>query len=217
MSRSSPIRTTRQGLSTSLKAGIARAAARQCDGALVLLGDMPQIARRPSRLRYRRVRGRATASWCPSHMRAARQPRAVAARKFFAEMLQLERRRRRQALARRACRPRARGRSRHRCDLRRRRYAGGAGAGAQEPLAVGSAGTCHPRACPARPEDRLIKLSIDRGWSGQARPRQLTSCSAARSGSRCPSGCRPSSARRRSRCRSAPRPASWRRCAWPRP
>ena len=75
------------GLSSSLKAGIAAVPA-DCDGALVLLGDMPLITGLPPRPLDRRVRGRAGIV-VPTHEGRRGNP-VLWPRACFAAMLRLE-------------------------------------------------------------------------------------------------------------------------------
>ena len=118
------------GLSSSLKAGIGAVPA-SGDGALVLLGDMPQItAAHLDRLIAAFAAGRAQRIIVPTHEGSAATRccgRAPTLRRCCNS---------RATPAPSGCWPRtpsrrARGRSRHGCDLRRCRYAGGAGGGAR--------------------------------------------------------------------------------------
>ena len=118
-----------KGLSSSLKAGV-RAMPAGCEGVLVLLGDMPQIAgAHLDRLIDAFAAEQGAAIVVPIHESRRGNP-VLWPRVHFAEMLQLEGDAGAKRLHGSARGRRARGRSRHGRDLRRCRYAGGAGAAA---------------------------------------------------------------------------------------
>ena len=188
-----------KGLSSSLKAGIG-AVPDAADGALVLLGDMPQItAAHLDRLMAAFADDRGDAIIVPTHAGKRGNP-VLWPRAYFAEMLQLEG----DAGAKRLLAAHA---------VRVREVDLGTDAifadvdtpEALARVARGSDRRLHPATVHARsarsraisPVRILLRWLVGREF----RDDSATSCSAARSGPRCPSGCRPSSARRRSRCR----------------